>query len=57
MAGGLAGLIDTDGCGRRRVNAKGTVHGSVEYATESCELARQVSDMLLEFGVVSLIRV
>jgi hypothetical protein len=52
----LSGLIDTDGCARERVNAKGTLHGSVEYATVSRHLAEQVSDALLRLGVTSIVR-
>jgi hypothetical protein len=54
--GALAGLIDTDGCVRERVNSKGTLHGSVEYATVSRRLAEQVSDALLRLGVTSIVR-
>jgi hypothetical protein len=54
--GALSGLIDTDGCVRERVNAKGTMHGSVEYATISRRLAQQVSDALLRLGVTNIIR-
>jgi intein/homing endonuclease len=54
--GCLAGLIDTDGCVRQRVNPRGTLHGSVEYATVSSRLAAQVSDILLRLGVSNLIR-
>ena len=54
--GALSGLIDTDGCVRERVNAKGTVHGSVEYATVSRRLAEQVSDALLRLGITSIVR-
>jgi intein/homing endonuclease len=54
--GALSGLIDTDGCVRERTNAKGTLHGSVEYATVSRRLAEQVSDVLLRLGVTNIIR-
>ncbi|WP_326723932.1 MULTISPECIES: LAGLIDADG family homing endonuclease [unclassified Streptomyces] len=54
--GCLSGLIDTDGCVRQRINPRGTVHGSVEYATVSPELAAQVSDLLLRFGVANRLR-
>jgi intein/homing endonuclease len=54
--GAVAGLIDTDGCVRERVNAKGTLHGSVEYATVSRRLAEQVSDTLLRLGMTSIVR-
>ncbi|WP_283133975.1 LAGLIDADG family homing endonuclease [Rhizohabitans arisaemae] len=54
--GAISGLIDTDGCVRERVNAKGTAHGSVEYATVSRRLAQQVSDALLRLGVTSIVR-
>jgi hypothetical protein len=54
--GALAGSIDTGGCVRERVNPKGTLHGSVEYATVSRRLAEQVSDALLRLGVTSLVR-
>jgi hypothetical protein len=54
--GVLSGLIDTDGCVRERTNAKGTLHGSVEYATVSRRLAEQVSDALLRLGVTSIVR-
>jgi hypothetical protein len=52
-SGCLSGLIDTDGCVRRRINPRGTLHASVEYATVSSELAVQVSDLLLRFGVAN----
>lgn len=55
--GCLSGLIDTDGCVRERVNPRGAVHGSVEYATVSQELATQVSDVLLRFGVANRVRI
>ncbi|MEU6193572.1 LAGLIDADG family homing endonuclease [Streptomyces sp. NPDC047061] len=55
--GCLSGLIDTDGCVRQRVNPKGTLHGSVEFATVSPVLARQVSDALMRFGIVNRVRV
>ncbi|MDX8031229.1 LAGLIDADG family homing endonuclease [Lentzea sp. BCCO 10_0856] len=54
--GALSGLIDTDGCVRERVNPKGTVHGTVEYATVSRRLAEQVSDALLRLGVTNIVR-
>ncbi|GAA4598444.1 hypothetical protein BJY16_002715 [Actinoplanes octamycinicus] len=54
--GVLAGLVDTDGSVRRRVNAKGTVHGSIEYASVSSRLAWQASDALLRLGVTSIVR-
>jgi hypothetical protein len=54
--GVLSGLIDTDGCVRERINPKGTLHGSVEYATVSRRLAEQVSDALLRLGVTSIVR-
>ncbi|MGW4206472.1 LAGLIDADG family homing endonuclease [Lentzea sp. NPDC004789] len=54
--GALSGLIDTDGCVRERMNPKGTMHGSVEYATVSRRLAEQVSDALLRLGVTNIIR-
>ncbi|MET9224743.1 LAGLIDADG family homing endonuclease [Lentzea sp. NPDC003310] len=54
--GALSGLIDTDGCVRERVNAKGTVHGAVEYGTVSRRLAEQVSDALLRLGVTNIVR-
>ncbi|MFF1295499.1 MULTISPECIES: LAGLIDADG family homing endonuclease [unclassified Streptomyces] len=56
-AGCLSGLIDTDGCVRERINPRGTVHGSVEFATVSPLLAMQVSDALLRFGVANRVRV
>ncbi|MEU9448480.1 LAGLIDADG family homing endonuclease [Streptomyces sp. NPDC048277] len=56
-AGCLSGLIDTDGCVRQRVNPRGTLHGSVEFATVSPVLAMQVSDGLLRFGVGNRVRV
>ncbi|MEU9408096.1 LAGLIDADG family homing endonuclease [Streptomyces sp. NPDC048281] len=55
--GCLSGLIDTDGCVRLRVNPKGTLHGSIEFATVSPVLARQVSDALMRFGIVNRLRV
>ncbi|MFF0673603.1 LAGLIDADG family homing endonuclease [Streptomyces tendae] len=55
--GCVSGLVDTDGHVRERRNPKGTVHGSVEYATVSPLLARQVADALLRFGVTSRHRV
>lgn len=55
--GCLSGLIDTDGHVRERRNPKGTIHGSVEYATVSPVLARQVADALLRLGVTSRHRV
>lgn len=55
--GCLSGLVDTDGCVRERLNPRGTVHGSVEYATVSPVLATQVSDVLLRLGVVNRRRV
>lgn len=54
--GCLSGLIDTDGCVRERRNPKGTFHASVEYATVSAKLARQVSDALLRLGVMNRVR-
>ncbi|MFF4361882.1 LAGLIDADG family homing endonuclease [Streptomyces sp. NPDC001604] len=54
--GCLSGLIDTDGCVRERVNSRGTVHGSVEFATVSPLLAVQVSDALLRIGVANRVR-
>ncbi|WP_435282538.1 LAGLIDADG family homing endonuclease [Streptomyces koelreuteriae] len=54
--GCLSGLVDTDGCVRERTNARGTVHGSVEFATVSPLLAMQVSDAFLRLGVASRIR-
>lgn len=54
--GALSGLIDTDGCVRERINPKGTLHGSVEYATVSRRLAVQVSDALLRLGVTCIVR-
>lgn len=56
-AGCLSGLIDTDGHVRERRNPKGTAHGSVEYATVSPVLAKQVADALLQLGVTSRHRV
>ncbi|MEU4982348.1 LAGLIDADG family homing endonuclease [Streptomyces sp. NPDC021969] len=55
--GCLSGLIDTDGHVRERRNPKGTIHSSVEYATVSPVLARQVADALLRLGVTSRHRV
>ncbi|MGJ5896444.1 LAGLIDADG family homing endonuclease [Streptomyces niveiscabiei] len=55
--GCLSGLVDTDGCVRERVNTRGTVHGSVEFASVSPLLAAQVSDALLRLGVVNRVRV
>ncbi|MEV6763204.1 LAGLIDADG family homing endonuclease [Streptomyces sp. NPDC051105] len=55
--GCLSGLIDTDGCVRQRVNPRGTLHGSVEFATVSPVLAKQVSDALMRFGIISRVRV
>lgn len=55
--GCLSGLIETDGHVRERRNPKGTVHSSVEYATVSPVLARQVADALLRLGVTSTHRV
>ncbi|MGX9886011.1 LAGLIDADG family homing endonuclease [Streptomyces sp. NPDC002276] len=55
--GCLSGLIDTDGCVRERINPRGTVHGSVEFATVSAVLAGQVSDALLRLGVPNRVRV
>jgi hypothetical protein len=55
--GCLSGLVDTDGCVRERINARGTVHGSVEFATVSPRLAAQVSDALLRLGVANRVRV
>ncbi|MFI6928863.1 LAGLIDADG family homing endonuclease [Streptomyces sp. NPDC050287] len=49
-------VVYTDGCVRLRVNPRGTLQGSVEFATVSRRLAEQVSDMLLRLGVTSLIR-
>ncbi|MEU3292285.1 LAGLIDADG family homing endonuclease [Streptomyces longwoodensis] len=54
--GCLSGLIDTDGCVRRRVNTRGTVHGTAEFATVSPRLAEQVSDTLLRLGVANTVR-
>ncbi|WP_157852748.1 LAGLIDADG family homing endonuclease [Streptomyces iakyrus] len=54
--GCLSGLIDTDGCVRERVNPRGVVHGSVEFATVSPWLATQVSDILLRLGVANRVR-
>jgi hypothetical protein len=54
--GCLSGLIDTDGCVRERINQRGTLHGSVEYATVSLEMAKDVSDLLLRFGVANRVR-
>lgn len=54
--GAISGLIDTDGCIRERINSKGTLHASVEYATVSCRLAEQVSDALLRLGVTNIVR-
>ncbi|MGO4422458.1 LAGLIDADG family homing endonuclease, partial [Streptomyces sp. MCAF7] len=45
--GCLSGLIDTDGCVRRRRNKQGYLHGSVEFGVVSRRLAEQVSDALL----------
>lgn len=55
--GCLSGLVDTDGCVRERINARGTAHGSVEFATVSPLLAMQVSDVLLRLGVANRVRV
>ncbi|WP_215454469.1 LAGLIDADG family homing endonuclease [Streptomyces sp. ATCC 21386] len=55
--GCISGLIDTDGCVRERANPRGALHGSVEYATVSPELAAQVSDALLRLGVASRLTV
>lgn len=55
--GCLSGLIDTDGCVRKRVNNKGILHGSIELATVSGSLMRQVSDALLRLGIPNLLRV
>ncbi|MBR8641041.1 hypothetical protein KEF29_21265 [Streptomyces tuirus] len=55
--GCLSGLVDTDGCVRERINSRGTVHGSVEFATVSPLLAAQVSDALLRLGVANRVRV
>ncbi|MFG3290278.1 LAGLIDADG family homing endonuclease [Streptomyces sp. NPDC048179] len=55
--GCLSGLIDTDGCVRQKVNPKGTLHGSVEFATVSSTLAKQVSDALMRLGIVNRVRV
>ncbi|MFJ5556267.1 LAGLIDADG family homing endonuclease [Streptomyces sp. NPDC093250] len=55
--GCLSGLIDTDGCVRERVNTRGTVHGSLEFATVSPRLAAQVSNALLCLGVANRTRV
>ncbi|MEU6511692.1 LAGLIDADG family homing endonuclease [Streptomyces sp. NPDC046942] len=55
--GCLSGLIDTDGCVRERVNSRGTLHGSVEFATVSPVLATQVSDGLLRLGIANRVRV
>ncbi|MFF7312583.1 LAGLIDADG family homing endonuclease [Streptomyces sp. NPDC008137] len=55
--GCLSGLVDTDGCVRERVNSRGTQHGSVEFATVSPLLAKQVSDAFLRLGVANRIRV
>ncbi|MEU1046184.1 LAGLIDADG family homing endonuclease [Streptomyces sp. NPDC005897] len=49
--GCVSGLVDTDGHVRVRRNPKGTVHGSVEYATVSPLLARQVADALLRLRI------
>lgn len=54
--GALSGLVDTDGCVRERTNARGTLHGSMEYTTVSRRLAEQVSDALLRLGVTSIVR-
>ncbi|WP_308297381.1 LAGLIDADG family homing endonuclease [Streptomyces sp. ISL-22] len=54
--GCLSGLVDTDGCVRERINPRGTVHGSMEFATVSPLLAAQVSDVLLRFGVANRVR-
>jgi hypothetical protein len=55
--GCVSGLIDTDGHVRERRNPRGTVHGSVEYATVSPVLARQAADALLRLGITSRHRV
>jgi len=55
--GCLSGLVDTDGCVRERINPRGTVHGSVEFATVSPLLASQVSDALLRLGIPNRVRV
>ncbi|MFI7295830.1 LAGLIDADG family homing endonuclease [Streptomyces sp. NPDC050121] len=54
--GCLSGLIDTDGHVRERINPRGTVHGSVEFASVSSLLAAQVSDALLRLGVANRVR-
>jgi len=54
--GCLAGLIDTDGCVRIRKNKKGYTNVSMEYASVSEVLARQVSDALLKMGIQNIIR-
>ena len=54
--GAIAGLIDTDGCVRLRVNPSGTRHASVEYASVSAKMARQVSDALLRLGIHNMLR-
>ncbi|MEU1182715.1 LAGLIDADG family homing endonuclease [Streptomyces sp. NPDC005820] len=55
--GCLSGLVDTDGCVRERVNPRGTIHASVEFASVSFLLAMQVSDVLLRLGVANRVRV
>ena len=55
--GCLSGLVDTDGCVRERINPRGTVHGSVEFATVLPLLASQVSDALLRLGIPNRVRV
>jgi hypothetical protein len=54
--GCLSGLIDTDGCVRERHNMRDAFHASIEYATVSGKLARQVSDALLRLGVMNRVR-
>lgn len=54
--GAISGLIDTDGHVRTRRNPKGTQHASLEYASISETLARQVSDALLRLGVVNSVK-
>lgn len=51
--GAISGLIDTAGHVRLRRNPKGTLHASVEYATISEIMVRQVQDALQRLGIDS----
>ncbi|MFC9976190.1 LAGLIDADG family homing endonuclease [Spirillospora sp. NPDC127200] len=54
--GCLSGLIDTDGCVRRRRNQRGYTHGCIEFASTSHRLAQQASDAMLRLGIPNILR-